>query len=142
MDYSVIHCIIFLLMKYSNYLGVAAAIALIAFCFVPWVYIISIQTTITGLDSGLTNFGSPGVIHIILCVFSIILFLLYKVWAKRANLFVVTFNFTWSIRNFLVITQCQMGECPEKKLGIYAVIILSSIMMIMVLLPKMEVKDY
>ena len=118
-------------MKYSNYIGVAIAIALIAFCFMPWVYIISIQTTITGLDSGNTNFGSPGAMHIIFCVFSIILFLLPKVWAKRANMIVVTLNFAWAIRNFLLITRCEVGECPEKRFGIYAVIILSFLILLM-----------
>src|SRR3954470_2477504 len=126
-------------MKYSNLIGSGAAIALIAFCFVPWTYIMSIQTTITGLSSGNTGFGKPGIIHIFLCVFSIVLFCLHKVWAKRSNLFVVTLNLTWSIRNFFVVTQCQMGECPEKKLGIYAIIILSFILLVMGLLPKMEV---
>src|SRR5215210_3892114 len=98
------------IMKYSNYVGVVVAVALIISCFVPWVYIQSIQTTITGSNTGSTNFGRPGAIHIILCVFAVILFLLHKVWAKRANLFVVTFNFAWAIRNFLLITHCEMGE--------------------------------
>ena len=128
-------------MKYSNYLGVAFTVALIIFCFVPWVFIHSIQTTITGLNSGQTNFGRPGAIHIILCVFSVIFFLLQKIWAKRANLFVVTLNFAWSIRNFLVITHCELGECPEKRLGIYGIIILSLFMLLMALFPKMDIPD-
>jgi hypothetical protein len=128
-------------MKYSNYLGVTSTVALIILCFVPWVYIHSIQTTITGLNTGQTNFGRPGAIHIFLCVFSIILFLLHKVWAKRANLFVVTLNFAWSIRNFLLITHCELGECPEKRFGIYGVIILSFFMLLMALFPKMDISD-
>ena len=117
------------------------AVALIAVCFMPWVYIASIKTTITGLTNNSINFGRPGAIHVILCVFSIIPFLLNKVWAKRTNLFVVTFNFAWSIRNFIVLTQCEMGECPEKKPGIYAIVILSFIMLLMGFLPKMDVED-
>ncbi len=128
-------------MKYSNYIGVIAAIALIVCCFIPWVYITAIKTTITGLNSGPTNFGRPGAMHIILCVFTIILFSFHKVWAKRTNLFVVTFNFAWAIRNFLFITQCQMGECPEKRMGIYAVIILSFFILLMALSPKMDIED-
>lgn len=128
-------------MKYSNYIGAAAAVALIAFCFVPWVYIGSIKTTITGLSTGNTTLGSPGAMHIALAVFSIVLFLLYKVWATRANLFVVAFNFAWSIRNFFVVTHCEYGECPEKRSGIYAVIFLSFIILLMGLLPKMTLKD-
>lgn len=128
-------------MKYSNYIGVLAAIALIVCCFVPWVYIVSIQTTITGADSGHTNFGRPGLMHIIFGVFSILLFLLHKVWAKRTNLFVATLNFAWAIRNFLLITRCELGECPEKRFGIYAVLILSFFMLSMTLFPKMDIED-
>ena len=128
------------LMKYSNYLGVVAAAALIVCCFVPWVYIQPIHTTITGLNTGQTNFGRPGVIHIFLCVVAIILFLLYKIWAKRANVVVATLNFAWSLRNFLLITRCELGECPEKRLGIYAVILLSFFLLLMALFPKMDVE--
>lgn len=128
-------------MKYSNYIGAVAAVALIAFCFVPWVYIESVKTTITGLSSGHTNYGSPGAIHIMFAVFSIILFLLNNVWAIRANLLVVALNFGWAIRNFLLITHCEYGECPEKKFGIYAILLLSFIVLLMGLLPKITLKD-
>lgn len=128
-------------MKYSNYIGVAASVALIIFCFVPWVYIGYIKTTITGLSSGNTNFGRPGAMHIVFAILSLIFFLTPKVWAKRANLFVVTLNFAWAVRNFFLITQCEAGECPEKRLGIYAIILLSVIILIMGLLPKMNLKD-
>lgn len=140
-NYTVFIFVFVSVMKYSNYIGILAAVALIACCFVPWVYIISIKTTITGVNSGATNFGRPGAIHIILCVFSIILFLLPKVWAIRTNLFTATFNFAWAIRNFLLITHCEMGECPEKRLGIYGVIILSFFILLMALFPKMDVED-
>lgn len=127
-------------MKYSNYIGVLAAIALIIFCFVPWVYIAYINTTITGLSAEHTNFGRPGVMHILLAVFAIPLFFTNKVWSVRANLFIVTFNFAWSIRNFFLITQCQSGECPEKKLGIYAILVSSFLILLMGLLPKTPVQ--
>lgn len=127
-------------MKYSNYVGVIACIILIGFCFVPWVYISAINTIITGISAPHTNFGKPGILHIILSIFSITLFLLPKVWAKRTNVFVATFNLAWSFRNFLLITQCEQGDCPEKKAGIYALIILSIIILIMAMLPKVSLK--
>src|SRR3712207_3019387 len=111
MDYLVIHFLF--VMKYSTHIGIFAAVALIAFCFAPWVYISSIQTTVTGLETGNTNYGKPGVVHIFFSIVSIILFLTPRVWAKRTNLLVGSFNFVWAIRNFLVITLCQMGECPQ-----------------------------
>ncbi len=93
------------------------------------------------MSTGHTNFGRPGALHIVLAVLSILLFSIQKVWAARGNLFVVTLNFAWAIRNFLLLTQCEYGECPEKKSGIYAVILLSSIIILMGLLPKIDLKD-
>lgn len=128
-------------MKYTNYLGAMAAVALIVCCFVPWVYIESINTTITGLQAQKTNFGRPGALHIVFAVLAIIFYLVPKVWAKRANLFATTFNFAWAIRNFLLITQCELGECPQKKSGIYAIVFFAFIMLMMAMLPKVKLKE-
>jgi hypothetical protein len=128
-------------MKYSNYAGVIAAIALIACCFVPWVYIDSIKTTITGIRAEHTGFGRPGLLHIIFSAFSIILFLVPAVWAKRTNLFVGAFNLAWSIRNFLLISHCELGECPQRLFGIYAIIPLSGLLLLMTMLPDIKLKD-
>ncbi len=127
-------------MKYSNYIGVIAASAIIAVCFMPWVYIPSIQTTITGMSADKTNFGSPGLMNIILCIFAVILFIIPRIWAKRVNLFMGTFNLAWSIRNFLLITQCQVGECPEKQTGIYFLLALSGVLLLMTFIPPDPLK--
>jgi hypothetical protein len=128
-------------MKYSNYIGVAAAILLIAFCFVPWVYIEPIKTTITGFSTEPTNYGKPGILHVFFSIVLILFFLLPKIWAKRTNLFVGAFNFAWSIRNFLLLTRCEAGECPDKEAGIYAILILSTVMLVMTTIPKVQLKD-
>lgn len=128
-------------MKYSNYVGVLCALALILFCWLPWVYIESINTIVTGLSTGATNFGRPGGLHIFFAVLAIVFFLIQKVWAKRVNVFVVTLNFAWAIRNFILITQCEAGECPQKKLGIFAVFFFSTLILIMGMLPKVNLKN-
>ena len=128
-------------MKYSNYIGVVVAILLIGVCFTPWVYIESVHTTVSGLGAANTNFGRPGLINIVLAVLAIILFIIPTMWAKRLNLFVCAFNFAWSVRNYLLITQCEMGECPEKKWGIYALVLLSVLLLVLSFLPKIKVKN-
>lgn len=128
-------------MKFSNYIGVMAAIILIVCCFLPWVYIDAIKTTITGVSAEHTSFGKPGVLHIIFSVFSIILFLIPALWAKRSNLFIGAFNLAWAIRNFLLMTHCELGECPQRFFGIYAILVFSILMLIMTMLPKVELKD-
>jgi hypothetical protein len=128
-------------MKYSNYIGVVIAIGLIIVCYVPWVYIPSIQTVLTGMNTPHTNFGHPGLLNVILSVIAIIFFITPKVWAKRSNIFLVTFNMAWSVRNFVLVTHCELGECPEKRWGIYALMLLSAILLLMALLPKMDIEN-
>lgn len=122
-------------MKYSNYIGVIAAAAIVTVCFMPWVYIPSIKTTITGMSADKTNFGRPGLMNIILGITAVVLFIIPRIWAKRINLFIGIFNLAWSVRNFLLITQCELGECPEKKSGIYLLLLLSAVLLLMTFLP-------
>ncbi|MCW3113517.1 MAG: hypothetical protein JWR18_1913 [Segetibacter sp.] len=128
-------------MRYSNYIGVLAAILLIAACFLPWVYIDSIKTIITGVKADHTNYGKPGVLHIFFAILTSIFFLIPTIWAKRTNLFVAAFNFAWSIRNFLLISHCEVGECPEKRVGIYAILLLSIVILVMTTIPRVKLKD-
>jgi hypothetical protein len=128
-------------MKYSNYLGIAIAVALITTCFMPWVYIPSINTTVTGMKAPHTNFGSPGLMNIVMSVVALIFFAVPKVWAKRTNVFICTFNVAWTVRNYILITQCELGECPEKKWGIYALVVFSILLFVMALLPKMDINE-
>ncbi len=122
-------------MRYSNYVGIVAAICLIASCFLDWVFIQSIQASITGVNTAPTGFGKPGYLHIFFATISIVLFALPQIGAKRANVFIAAINLAWSFKNILVITQCQMGECPEKRAGIYAVVFFSVVIIIMAFLP-------
>ena len=59
-------------MKYSNYFGVIFSVMVIGVCFLPWVYIESINTTVTGLQTGVTNFGKPGLMNIFLTFIAIL----------------------------------------------------------------------
>lgn len=127
-------------MRYSNYIGITASIFLIICCFLPWVYIEPINATITGMRAEQTSYGRPGILHIVFSVLSIVFFLVPAVWAKRTNLFMVAFNLAWAIRNFLLITRCELGECPEKKFGIYALVVASIVMLIMAMLPKVKIE--
>jgi hypothetical protein len=124
------------LMKYSSLFGVIAALTVIATCFLPWAYIASIQTTLTGLQTPNTALGKPGLLSIIFSSISIILFIVPAVWAKRVNVFLGAFNVAWSVRNFILLGHCELGECPEKKVGIYIMLLSSVALFLMTLLPK------
>ena len=102
-------------MRYVKWIGIAAGFLLIVSCFTPWVFIESKK--------------------IVLFTF------VQKIWAKRLNLFVTAINMGWAVRNFFIIAACQGGECPEKKSGIYFMLLASILMLISSLFPDMKLPD-
>lgn len=127
-------------MKYSQQTGIIAALLLIVICFLPWSYIVSRQLTVTGLSAVGTNFGRPGLFNIVIAVIAILLFTIPRIWAKRTNVFIGAIGLAWSIRNYIILSTCMLGECPEKKPALYALVILAAIVQLMTLFPKIELK--
>ena len=126
-------------MKYSQWIGLAAAILVIIACYLPWIEIASVSTMLTGMDGQGTNFGRPGKLHIIFCVPVSILFLVPFIWAKRVNWFFCALGVAWAVRNFLIYARCEMGTCPERKYGLYLVLTGSIVMLAASLFPDMKV---
>ena len=124
-------------MKYSQPIGIVAAIGLIVCCFLPWVFISSYNITISGMNSN-TNYGKPGLLSLIFAAINIIFFALNKIWAKRANLFVGTLSLAWSIKNLIVLSSCTMGDCPDVKAGLYLQLMSTILVFLMILFPKIK----
>jgi hypothetical protein len=127
-------------MKYSQWIGILAAVGAIIVCHFPWAVIESKSMVIYGMYAPDTNFGRPGLMNIIVCSVSIVLFAIPRIMAKRINVFVTMFNLAWSIRNYILVASCLMGECPVKKPSLYLLVAFSVIMFLMALLPKMVVQ--
>ena len=130
-------------MKYSQYIGIVVAIALVVICTLPWVYIPSLQIYLMGINgkaSAELNFGSQIKSHGFLATIMIICFFVSKIWSKRLNVFLGAVNLSWAFKNFLIFTMCRGGECPEKQPAIYLLVVFAAIMFIMTLLPKLDVK--
>jgi hypothetical protein len=60
-------------------------------------------------------------------------------WAKRLNVALAALILAWSFRNYLVLSTCQMGECPQKQWALYACIVISFGILIMTFLPKIKI---
>ena len=123
-------------MRYISWLGLAAALLLALACTMPWVLIPSKQLIISGIDAEGTRYGKPGYLHLLLGTFYLIFTLVPAVWAKRANLLVVAFNMAWTIRNFLILSLCRGGECPQRLTGMYLLLLASVLMLVAALFPK------
>jgi len=130
-------------MKYSQQIGIIAALLVIGSCYLPWIEISNLHLTLNGLNGYVNNnitFGKQVVPHSFFCMLCIPLFLIQKVWAKRFNIFICFLNVSWAIKNFILFRLCR-PECPETKSGLYLLVIASVIMMIMSLLPKIKVSS-
>ena len=126
-------------MKYSQQIGIVAAFGLLVLCFFPWSIIISKNLTISGFATEGTSFGRPALFHVIFCSASILFFAIPRIWAKRTNVFIGAINLAWAIRNYILVSSCMLGECPEKQPALYAILICAIIIQLMVLFPKMPI---
>lgn len=124
-----------------KWIGLLAALALITACFFPWVFIESKNIIVSGIESTGTNFGRPAYFHFLLAVFYIVFNFIPTVWAKRWNLLVVALNIAWAVRNYLLISTCAAGDCPEKRPALFIVLISSLVMLIAALFPKVELEE-
>jgi hypothetical protein len=127
------------LLRYAKYIGILGAVALIAACLMPWVYIGSISFTETGFSTYENKLGMPGVLHMAFLVFFIACTFIQRIWAKRANILVVSLNIGWAIRNFFVLSVCIGGDCPEKRPGLYLMLGSSIVMLITALVPDIKI---
>jgi len=130
-------------MKYSQTIGIIAALALIGVCFLPWIYLPNLNLTLSGLHGKVNENGTFGVQwkpHTLFCVIMIIFFLTQKIWAKRTNLFIGFLNLGWAIKNYIIFTMCR-PECPEVKPGLYLLVAFAIVLQLCTFLPKMKIKD-
>lgn len=121
-----------------KWIGLLAVILLVVSCFTPWVIIQSKNIVVSGIDSAGTNFGKPGYVHFILSVFFIVFHFIQKLWAKRWNILIVVLNIAWAARNFFIISMCREGDCPEKQIGLWLVLIASVLMLLAALFPDIK----
>ena len=128
-------------MRYMKWVGLFAVILLIVSCFLPWVIIPSKNIVVRGVESTGTNFGKPGYTHFVLSFFFIIFHFIPRLWAKRSNLLVVALNIAWAIRNYFIISMCREGDCPEKQIGLWLVLLASILILIAALFPDIKLKE-
>lgn len=128
-------------MKNMKWVGIIAAGLLVYSCFLPWVAITGPHITAGGMDDGGTNFGKPGYFHLFLAALFLFFHLVPRLWAKRANLAVVALNSAWAIRNFLILGICRGGDCPERLLGLWLMLLASVLMLLAALFPDVKMNE-
>jgi hypothetical protein len=128
-------------MKYSQLLGIAGAVLMLAACFMPWAYYPDLQKEFTGFFSEQNIYGRPGNVMAFFAVIEIFLFLIPRVWAKRANILVAAMAFAFSIKSYVLYTACYRGICPERRAGIFLVVLGALMALAASLLPNLPLKE-
>ena len=131
--------IYFYIMKHSQTIGILLCLALIYATTQPFVIIESRNWVITGWNPVGSSFGQSGKFLSFFAVLSTLFFALPYIWAKRFNMVFGALMLAWAFRNFLILSTCQMGECPQRQWALYGCIILSGLILLMTFLPKIKV---
>ncbi len=83
-------------------------------------------------------YGKPGKFLIFFSVVSAILILLKKVWAKRVHLFLAALFTGYAIKTYILFASCYNAYCPDKKPGIYLMLVCCIIILVVAIFPDMK----
>ncbi|MEI6948241.1 hypothetical protein V9K67_13675 [Paraflavisolibacter sp. H34] len=117
-------------MRWMKWVGIAAAIALIVSLYFPWIVVPGKNIVISGMHAEGTTYGKPGYLNIIMVGLYLVFALIPRLWAVRINIFVAAINLTWSLRNFILLSRCEAGECPERQPALYLFLFFSALVLL------------
>jgi hypothetical protein len=126
-------------LKYASVTGIAAALLLIIFCFLPWAYYPDLRENFTGFYSNHNYYGRPGRAFSFLAVLSIILFLIPKIWARWTNQLIGIMLLAYAIKTYVLFSSCYNTICPVVKFALPGLMATSLIILICGLLTKTKV---
>ena len=78
---------------------------------------------------------------IFFAIVSILLIYHDKVWAKRTHIFLAALNIGYLIKTYILFTSCYNAYCPEKKFGLYLLILSSVVLMVVSVFPNTKVES-
>jgi hypothetical protein len=126
-------------MKYSQWIGVLAAITLAVACFLHWTWYPDLHQYFSGFYSKNNLYGKPGKGIIFFAAIAVIFYVIPKVWAKRWNMVICCLLLGFAIRTFIVYSTCYRGICPEKQFGIWLMLGSTVVMLLATLVPDIKV---
>ena len=123
-------------MKNSKWIAVLTGLTIMIACFLPWTYHADIGKTFTGFFSEQNMYGRPGIFFIYFSATILLLLFVNKIWAKRVNIFLAAIMVSYAIKTFILYSSCYNAYCPERKPGLYLMLIASIIMLVVTVLPE------
>ncbi len=125
--------------KILQRIGLLACIILVVACFMPWAYYADIHETFTGFYSYKNTYGKPGGFLTLMAITGFVLMYIPKVWAKRTNLFVCALTVGYAVKSYVLFTSCYNAYCPEKKVGIFIMLLSTIIMLLAAVFPDLKI---
>lgn len=129
------------MVKILHWLGIAACIALIVSCFMPWAYFADLNQTFNGFYSYQNEYGKPGKFLVGMGTIALVFILLPKVWAKRANLFVCSLLLAYAIKTYILYGSCYNNYCPEKLFWVYIMLFMPFIILMAAVFPNVKMGE-
>jgi hypothetical protein len=128
-------------MQWKKWLAVVMFAGLLLIGFLPWVSIPARQLTVTGYAGESMGFGKPALLHLIFGGGVLLMLLIGRLATYRVAFFLAAFNIAWAVRNFIALSACSGGRCPEKHPALYGVVAFSLLGMILILLIDSPLKS-
>lgn len=122
-------------MKFYKIWVVLACLGLVIGSILPLAYYPDLDKNFTGFFSEGNHYGKPGVVFVFFAVVFGLFAFVGKLWSARANIFIGAVNLAYFIKTYVLFTQCYMGTCPEKMVGIYVLMGASILLIIIALFP-------
>ncbi len=128
-------------MKYSQVIGILAAIVLVLSSFMHWAWYPDLEEYFTGFYSYNSNYGRPGRYLMMFATVAVIMFLIPRIWAKRINMFLNVLILAYAIKTFILFSGCYKGICPVRQIGMWIMLFSSAVMLLSALFPTLKVKS-
>jgi len=116
----------------------ATATVLVVSVFFPWVIIQSKNIVVSGMHAEGTAYGKPGLLSLFFTALVVLFSLVPRVWAHRITIFSSALHTGWALRNFLLLSVCQGGECPQRQPFFYVYLVSSILLLVAVLMQEVK----
>jgi hypothetical protein len=129
------------MVRYSKWISLFAFVLLLVACFLPWTYHADVNQDFNGFYSAKNIYGKPAKLLLVFAGITTLCAFVSVLWMKRTALLVGGLNVAYGIKNFLLFGSCYLGYCPEKKIGLFIMLIATILIFLMSFFPDGKVES-
>jgi hypothetical protein len=122
--------------NYSRWISLGALALLALACTLPWAYYPDLGKHFTGFFSEQNRYGKPAYLLLTLGTLSTLMAFLMSTSAKFTGLLAAGLNFAYAIKTIFSFGMCYLAICPEKKLGIWLMLLSAALLLVASMFPR------